>query len=211
MDNDDLKIVVEEGRRQLDRQLADLERTRTRAGTLLTLSLAEIAVLSAGARRVFDHGVVLTCVWATSALLAVLAAGGAISLLTSQAVFQRIDTSYLVLGRRPVLREAALGYAESVGVGEQTIRARITVLRDGVLLAALAAMLYAVVWPFTSGADKPASTPQFTPPSNGVVVLCVPTCTPSSPSQSPGTITTTSQTTTGPGANRGPTPASPTP
>jgi hypothetical protein len=49
LDDDDLEIVIDEGRRQLDRQLADLERNRSRAATLLTVGLAEIAVLSAGA------------------------------------------------------------------------------------------------------------------------------------------------------------------
>jgi hypothetical protein len=46
-----------------------------------------------------------------------------------------------------VLRNLAAGYADSVGYGEETVRARITVLRDGVSLAVAAALLYAAIWP----------------------------------------------------------------
>jgi hypothetical protein len=212
LDDNDLKVIVEEGRRQLDRQLADLDRNRTRAATLLTISVGEVAVLSASAHRAFSNGPVATVAWAISALLAVLAAGGAASLLTSQARFDRLDTRHLVEGRLPALRNVALGYARSVGTGEETIRTRVTVLRDGVLLAVLAALLYAIIWPFTYEQSDPAPT---APPSpSGATSPCQPTCTRSSlspslptgaPTVSPGPVTTT-----GPNGPS-PTPSSPRP
>jgi hypothetical protein len=193
---DDLKIVVEEGRRQLDRQLADLERTRSRAGTLLTVGLAEIAVLSASAHRVFGHGLVLAILWFLSAALAILAVGGAASLLTSQARFGRTDTRQLATGPVPVLPSLALAYAAAVGLGEETIRTRITILRDGVLLAVVSALMYAAVWPFVSiegtqqtdlpipthsGAPVPCTTTYITTypagsrPSDGTMMTSMPT------------------------------------
>jgi hypothetical protein len=182
LDGDDLKVVVEEGRRQLDRQLADLEHNKSRAGTLLTLSVGEIAALSATAQRTFQHGLLLIVAWVLSALLAVLAAAGGASLLTSQARFGRLDTPSLAAGRRPALRNAALTYARWVGIGEETVKTRITVLRDGVLLAVLAALLYAVIWPFASTPDGPAG--KSSTPSPSGAVTCPSTCTPSSPNPS---------------------------
>ncbi|WP_329007639.1 hypothetical protein OG271_18160 [Micromonospora rifamycinica] len=198
---DDLKIIVEEGRRQLDRQLADLEKTRSRAATLLTIGLAELAVLATSANRVFLLGVPARVVWAISALLVVLTIGGAASLLTSRADFGRLETRQLAGGPMPVLRQAALGYAHTVGTGEETVRTRITVLRDGVLLAVTAALLYAVIWPFVTAAKtQPSPVPR--PSSNGVST-CPETCTPSLPDPPSPTTTAT--------PNLAPTSATPTP
>jgi hypothetical protein len=121
--------------------------------------------------------------WALSATLAVLAVGGAASLLTSQARFGRTDTQQAAAGPLPILRHVALGYADSVGDGEETIRTRITVLRDGVLLAVAAALLYAVIWPFTAGETGTAEeTPQRPAPTERPTA-CPTTCTPTSPSR----------------------------
>jgi hypothetical protein len=187
--NDDLKIIVEEGRRQIDRQLADLEKNRARAATMLTIGLAELAVLAASAQRAFITGSSATAVWAISFLLVILTIGGAASLLTSSAVLGRLETRQLASGPIPVLREAALGYAHAVGLGEETIRTRITVLRDGVSLAVAAALLYALIWPFVTNATKSESTPR---PSPAGVNTCPTTCTPPSPGQPSPTTTTAS-------------------
>ncbi|UQU66838.1 hypothetical protein COUCH_11450 [Couchioplanes caeruleus] len=185
---DDLKIIVEEGRRQTDRQLADLEKNRARAATLLTIGLAELAVLAASAGRVFPLGVPVRVVWAISAVLVVLTIGGAASLLTSRADFGRLETRHLAAGPMPVLREAALGYAHAVGLGEETVRTRITVLRDGVLLAVMAALLYAVIWPVVTTAKTPGTAPRPSPTGENI---CRATCIPSSPSRPSPTTTAT--------------------
>lgn len=75
--DDDLTIVVDEGRRQLDRQQADLERVRSRAATLVTVALVEIALLSSGARRAFADGAWATAGWGAAALLVLLGLAGA--------------------------------------------------------------------------------------------------------------------------------------
>lgn len=181
-EDDELKIVVDEGRRQLDRQLADLEKNKSRAATMLTVGLVEIGVLAAGANRVFATGFWAIAIWAVSATLALLALGGAISLLTSSAAFDRLDTRQVAEATRPVLRQVALGYAHAVGAGEETIRTRITVLRDGVLLAVVSALLYAIVWPAASTAPD-RSTPQPSP--SGASASCPATCTTSSPTSQP--------------------------
>ncbi|WP_203708619.1 hypothetical protein [Asanoa iriomotensis] len=183
LSDDDRKTVIEEGRRQLDRQLADLEKNKSRAATMLTVGLAEVGVLAAGANRAFAHGPWTGIGWIVSALLALLALGGAVSLLTSQAVFGRTDTRAVASGPTPLQQQVAFGYADAVGWGEETIRTRITVLRDGVLLAVASAVLYALIWPFISGAPSQKSNPQ--PSTTGVSTTCPATCTPSSPSNPP--------------------------
>ncbi|WP_146167656.1 hypothetical protein [Micromonospora sp. MH33] len=180
---DDYKIVIEEGRRQLDRQLADLEKNKSRAATMLTVGLAEIGLLAAGANHAFTHTPWTGVVWVVSAFLALFALGGAVSLLTSQAIFGRVDTPTIATGPTPVQQQVAIGYAQAVGWGEETIRTRITVLRDGVLLAVASAMLYALIWPFISSAPNQQSNPQSNPA--GVSTTCPVTCTPSSPSSPP--------------------------
>jgi len=177
--DEDRKIVVEEGRRQLDRQLADLEKNKSRAATMLTVGLVELGVLAAGANRTFAYGPWTGIVWILSAILALLALGGAVSLLTSQAVFGRVDTRALASSPTPLQQQVAIGYAQSVSWGEETIRTRITLLRDGVLLAVASAMLYALIWPFISSKPSQQSNPQ--PKPTGVSTTCPTTCTPSSP------------------------------
>lgn len=147
--DDDLKLIIEEGRRALDRQEADLEHIRSRAGTLLTIGLAEIAVLSALAARSFVHGAVIVTLWCLSAIAIVLAVGGAASVLTSQARMGRFDIRQIAAHTPPLLRSSARDYLQSLGHGEETVRTRLTVVRDAVLLETLAALLLAVAWPFT--------------------------------------------------------------
>jgi hypothetical protein len=194
------RLVIDEGRRQLDRQLTDLDRVKSQAGTLLTISLAELAVLSASAQRAYSQGPLFIVLWAVSAAFVALAAGGAASLLTSQARFKRIDTHALASGPVPMLPGIAREYADAVGYGEETIRTRITVLRDGVSLAVLAALLYAVLWAFISVREANAGQPN-TPPT-GVTDRCNPTCTTNSPSEPTPTTTPASQDETSPTPER---------
>lgn len=149
MSNDDLKLIVEEGRRQLDRQQGDLERIRSRGATLVTVGLAEIALLSSGARRAFSAGGWETAAWASAAVLVVLGLAGAAAVLTAKSVFGRTDTAMAAGLAPPVLRPLACAYAEQVGYGEETVRTRLTVLRDAVLLLVVGALVYAALWPFT--------------------------------------------------------------
>lgn len=195
---DDLTVIVDEGRRQIDRQLADLEKLRSRAGALVTLCLAELAALSAGASRIFGSAH-LTAVWSLSVIAVLLALGGALALLSAQAKFGRTDTMGLAVSKSQINRVAALSYAKSVSQGEEAIATRITVFRDAVLLAIVGAILYAVVWPVAT-----LSTSDDTPsPATSGETACQ-TCTPSSPS-SPTSPETTSPT------SPSPTPPSPHP
>jgi hypothetical protein len=145
---EDLKLVIEEGRRQLDRQLSDLERMRSRGATLVTVGLAEVALLASGARKYFDHGWLTTSAWILSILLVVLGLAGAAAVLTARSVFGRTDTRHVAESLPPLLPVLAHSYATSTDIGEETVRTRLTVLRDTVYLLVLGGLLYAFTWPF---------------------------------------------------------------
>jgi hypothetical protein len=146
---EDLKLVIEEGRRQLDRQLGDLERLRSRGATFVTVGLAEIALLAGGASTYFDHGWLTKFAWMLSGVLVVLGLAGAAALLTARSVFARTDTRQIAQSPSPLLPILAHAYATSTDIGEETVRTRITVLRDTVYLQVLGALVYASAWPFT--------------------------------------------------------------
>ena len=147
-DDDDLRMIIDEGRRQLDRQMADLDRIRSRGVTLVTVGLAELALLARGARTTFAHGTGATVAWTFAALLVLFGLGGAAALLTAKAEFGRTDTVKAAGEVPPVLRPLALAYAQQAGYGEETVRTRLTVLRDAVLLLVVGALVYAGLWPF---------------------------------------------------------------
>jgi len=144
----ELKLVIEEGRRQLDRQASDLERHRTRAGTVVTVALVEIALLSNGARTSLRSGWPVTAAWSLSAVLVLFGLAGAVAVLTGRAVLGRSDTQVIASAPGPRLMEAAVSYAQDASLGEPTVAARLTVLRDAVLLLILGALMYAAAWPY---------------------------------------------------------------
>jgi hypothetical protein len=146
---DDLKVLVEESRRALDQQETDLERIRSRSVNLLTIGLTEVAAVSALAPRAFTHGPLIVVSWSLGAVLIVLALGGAGAILTSRAQMGSVDPRTIAYRSPPILRAIALEYLQSLGESEVTVRTRLTVLRDAVLLQTVAALLLAAIWPFT--------------------------------------------------------------
>ena len=196
LDTPQLDLIISEARRQVDRQRADLESLRSRSNAVLTICLAEIALLSAGASKVFKHGW-LIFPWTMSTLAVLLALGGAISLLSARADFGGVNLMGLAASDPPLHRVAAKSYAETVGTGDVTIAARITVFRDAVLLAIVGAILYAVVWPAVALQNSNVQQPK---PTVSEVATCS-TCTPSlQPQPSPSATQPTSVPTPPPGS-----------
>ncbi|MFF1810773.1 hypothetical protein ACFVXW_16860 [Streptomyces sp. NPDC058251] len=141
----DLALLIEEGRRQLDRQAADLDRIRNRAGALATVSLALISAAVAKSADVLTHHWALVAAWAISCALAVLAVVGAAAVLAGRAVFGRMDTRLAAQGPRPTQKYLASGYIEQVSTGEETVRTFLTVFRDAVTLTVTSALIFLIV------------------------------------------------------------------
>ncbi|MEH0416030.1 hypothetical protein [Streptomyces sp. B21-083] len=141
----DLTLLIEEGRRQFDRQATDLDRIRNRAGALATVSLALTAAITARSQAVLSEHWVLIAAWALSCLLAVLAVAGAATVLTGRAVLGRMDTALTAQGTPPVQKQLAAGYVQYVSIGEETVRTFLTVFRDAAMLAIASALIFFTV------------------------------------------------------------------
>lgn len=145
LSDEELGLLIEEGRRQIDRQMADLDRIRNRSGALATVALALIAAIVGRFADVLDRHWTLIAPWAVSCLLAVLAVAGAAAVLSARAVLGRVDTRLAAQGARPMRANLAEAYVEMVSTGEETVRTFLTVFRDAVTLAVTAALVFFIV------------------------------------------------------------------
>lgn len=146
-DTEDIDLLIDEGRRQLDRQRADLESIRARAQFLFTAALALLVVLAAAISTVREQGsLMISTIWTLGMLcvaLGLLAAGGIIS---GRAEMGVIDAAFLSRAPAPIAAELAGAYAEIAPTGENTVATRLTVLRDAVLAVLLGGAVEAVLW-----------------------------------------------------------------
>lgn len=144
---EDLTLLIEEGRRQLDRQAADLDRIRirNRAGALAPVSPTLTAAAVAKSADVLTRHWTLVAAWATSCALAVLAVAGAAAVLAGRAVFGRMDTRLAAQDPRPTRKYLAAGYVEQVSTGEETVRTFLTAFRDAVTLTVTSALIFLIV------------------------------------------------------------------
>jgi hypothetical protein len=128
----ELELMIEEGRRQVDRQLDDLDRTRARAQWLFTLGVAALGALGAGfIETAPDAGG--SAAWIIGMVILTWGLGGAAAIMVVRAEFRYIDTALLSSTPRPVLRNLADAYARMTRLGENSIATRITMFRQAVL------------------------------------------------------------------------------
>lgn len=133
---DDLFLMIDEGRRQLDRQLSDLAGIRGRAQWLFTVGAAITAVLAGALLSEASYGWVLV-LWILGLALLVIGVGGAAAVMTVRADFGMIDTAVLSSYRPPVRYALARDYSRMLRVGEDTIATRLTIFRQAVLYVIL--------------------------------------------------------------------------
>jgi len=129
---EDLKHMVDEGRRQVDRQLSDLVHIRSRAQWLFTVGAAVTVALAGAFTRAEPIGVILAF-WLLALALLVYGVAGAGAILTVRADFGTIDTAVLSASEPPILRALAVSYSRMLGTGENTVATRLTVLWQAVL------------------------------------------------------------------------------
>lgn len=146
---EDLGHMVEEGRRQLDRQLSDLTQIRTRAQWLFTVGAAIIAVAAGAFARVDSTGWVLA-LWLFALALLAYGVAGAAAILTVRADFKTIDTAVLSASDPPILRALATSYSRMLGTGENTVATRLTVLWQAVVFTILGGYLDLIAYLLSS-------------------------------------------------------------
>jgi len=144
---DELQIMIDEGRRQSDRQQADLELIRGRAQWLFAVGLPLIiAIATIRAEFHKTDSCWWTVPWAISLLISVYGVLGAAAIMTVRADFDMIDTAALSNHQRPILRKLADDYAVMLATGENTVATRLTVYRQAVVWLIIGGLGALVVW-----------------------------------------------------------------
>ena len=136
----DLEHMVEEGHRQLDRQLADLDRVRSRGQWLFTLGTAITAALAGVFSTTHPSGSILL-LWLAAAVVLVYAVAGAAAVITVRADFETIDTALLSRSTPPITKALATSYSRMLATGENTVATRLTVFRQAVLFVIIGGYL----------------------------------------------------------------------
>jgi hypothetical protein len=144
---EDLGLLIDEGRRQLDRQGRDLEQIRGRAQYVLTATLGLVVLLFAGARTMAEADSVWPfLVWSLAIGSTVLGLLGTAAVVVASKDMGVIDATRLSQQQQGIRSTLAAAYARVVRVGENTLATHLTVFRDAVLLVLLGAALYGAAW-----------------------------------------------------------------
>lgn len=141
----DLTIVLESGRAQLERQNSNLEAIRSRAQFVLTLALAFVGIAVASAEFV-GRTAIAQVPWALGIGIAFVSALGAGGVIVARKELGMVDTRLLTNQDPPLLPVAARAFADSVAAGENTVATEITVLRDSVALFLVSFVLVCGGW-----------------------------------------------------------------
>jgi hypothetical protein len=129
-DKDERKLLVEEGRRQLDRQASEFERIQNRAQQLFTVGLALSAAIAALLPAVHKaHCTWATIVWIASIVMVFVGVLGAAAVVSVRADFEMIDMAVLSNYQPPVEPKLTADYAAMLRKGENTNASRLTVFR----------------------------------------------------------------------------------
>jgi hypothetical protein len=143
----DAEILLEEGRRQIDRQHEDLERVRARAQVLLTVGLALEGATAALRSTVDDSSSeMVPAVWWLALAIGAWSILGAAATAVVRADMQIIHASVLSRYEPPVLQRVANDYAAIVPDGENQVAARLTNLRHAVTFLLISAALSLTTW-----------------------------------------------------------------
>jgi hypothetical protein len=142
----DQHLIIEEGRRQVDRQFADLERIRARSQTLLTLGLALAAGVVASFEATALAGLMPFILWMIAALSLFCSLLGAAAVMTVRADLGIIDTARLTLPKPPIIGDLSAAYSRVVRTGENTVATRLTAFRDAVVLLLVSTVAFASAW-----------------------------------------------------------------
>jgi hypothetical protein len=159
---DELKLLIEEGRRELDGQTAGLIRVRDQARLLFSTAVALIIVMGVELRTLTKYTAdwewLLLVGWAAATALTFLALAASAAMATAAAQMSIVDTAVLshygkvsASGESsntefPVHRKLAGDYANMMKLGADSVNTLQTVFRYAVLSICLAGVLQLSVW-----------------------------------------------------------------
>ncbi len=144
---EDLEVMIEEGRRQFDQQGAKLADVRDRAQWLFGAGILLAGAGAALGKELLRHPADLPLgLWSAGLLAMTLGMLGAVAILTVRADFNAVHTWPLSNYTPPVGRQLARDYAEMLEAGEETINTRVSVYRQAVIWLLLAGSLTFAAW-----------------------------------------------------------------
>lgn len=133
-DADELDLMIDEGRRQLDSLATQFEQTRSRGQFLFTLGVALVVPAGAVGATRFDDSFPLFMVWFLGFLSLAVAVLGAAAVVVAPGQLKGIDA--VLLSHPPesgdVRLELASAYPRAVTTSADTVRVRHSLLRDSV-------------------------------------------------------------------------------
>jgi len=126
---EELELVIDEGRRQLDAQRARYADVQGRAQALLAVSLVVLGLTSGLVGRLHSidewRGRIEWAMWVLAVALDLLGVLLAAATISVRANFETTDTLQATNMKRPLLRSLADDYAASVRAGENTVADRV--------------------------------------------------------------------------------------
>jgi hypothetical protein len=153
-DDASLKLIVDEGRLQVDRQRERFSHAISRGQTLLTVDLALLGLLATLSHQILHlhkfHFWFFLVTLAGSGYLALYATGVAAAVVTLPGVFSVTDTTQLTGWKPPILQQLAGDYASAVRKGELTADLRLTALQRATLMTVWSAIIAAIAFAFTA-------------------------------------------------------------
>lgn len=160
---DDIKTLIDEGRRHLDRQTEDMERVRGRAQVTLALGIGLEG--AAGSLRAAVSSVnepLLWFLWILGLALVAWATLGAAATAVGRADMEMIHAAVLSKRQADISKDLAKDYAAMAATGENQIATRLTNLWLAVtlLLAGAAATFGSWLWADAAQSQHQQSTPQ---------------------------------------------------
>lgn len=161
-----IKTLIDEGRRQLDRQNEDLERVRTRAQVTLVIGLAlEGTTGSLRATVSSADNLLLSILWIVGLALIAWAILGAAATAVVRADMQMIHAAALSRYTGDIDRQLAADYAAIAADGEKQVAGRLTNLRLAVAFLLAGAAVTLVVWLWADAA-QPQHQPSMPQPTH---------------------------------------------
>jgi hypothetical protein len=144
--DDDLRLLVDEGRRQLDRQNADLEQIRGRAQVLLAIGIALEGTSGALREEVSKGSSWFLALWVLALVLIGFSVLGAAAVAVVRYDGEMIHTTVLSRYTPPVLRRLADDYAAIAPTNESQLATRLINMRFAVVLLLAGALCTLAAW-----------------------------------------------------------------
>lgn len=141
----DVELLIEEGRRHLDRLFVELDRTRDRARAGLTATLALLVITSAQLPKA-THSSVRLGLFSLSFFLLSLGFLGLLSIAVVQVRVGTIHAGVLSTYTPPVSARLAKDYSAACIETQNAVGTMLSVLREGALYVTLGAVSLGAFW-----------------------------------------------------------------